>query len=114
MAQQQTYAVWHNSRFLKLFGRRVVAPPVIAAAVAALNAHGRAHSVPQQAGGPPAAFQQLQTAPTASWRVSGIVALMLLLAALVAAGTCCQSALLCRQPHAGGLPVGRRVNNNSC
>ncbi len=80
MAQQQTYAVWRNSRFLKLFGRRVVAPPVIAAAAAALNAHGRAHSVPQQAGGPPAGFQQAQTLPTASWRVSGIAALMLLLA----------------------------------
>jgi hypothetical protein len=39
MAQQQTYAVWHDSRFLKLFGRRRVAPPVIADAVRALNAH---------------------------------------------------------------------------
>jgi hypothetical protein len=27
MAQQQTYDVWHKSRFLKLFGRRRVAPP---------------------------------------------------------------------------------------
>jgi hypothetical protein len=30
MAQQQTYDVWHGSRFRKLFGRRVVSPPVIA------------------------------------------------------------------------------------
>ncbi len=65
MAQQQTFNVWHNSQFRKLFGRRVVAPPVVAAAVAALATHGRAHSVPQQAGGPPAGFQPL---PTASWR----------------------------------------------
>jgi hypothetical protein len=65
MAQQHTFDVWHNSQFLKLFGRRVVAPPVIAAAVAALATHGRAHSVPQQAGGPPAGFQQARTLPTA-------------------------------------------------
>jgi hypothetical protein len=94
MAQQQTFDVWHNSRFLELFGRRRVAPPVIAAAAAALNTHGRARSVPQQAGGPPAAFQQPSTTPTAVWRISGILALAALLAALVARGVCCQSALL--------------------
>ncbi len=62
---QQTHFSWHGTQFRQLFGRRVVAPPVIAAAAAALATHGRAHSVPQQAGGPPAGFQQAQTLPTA-------------------------------------------------
>ncbi len=75
---QQTHDSWHGTQFRLFPARRVVAPPVVAAATAALAAHGRAHSVPQQAGGPPAGFQQAQTLPTAIWRVSRIAALVVL------------------------------------
>jgi hypothetical protein len=56
MAQQTRFS-YHGTQFRQAFRRRVVAPSVIARATAALAAHGRAHSVPQQAGGPPAGYQ---------------------------------------------------------
>jgi hypothetical protein len=56
-----THNSWHGKQFRQFPARRVVAPPVVAAATAALAAHGRAHSVPQQAGGLPAGFQAAQT-----------------------------------------------------
>jgi hypothetical protein len=85
---QQAYSLWHGAQFRKFVGRRVVALPVIAAAAAALDTHGRAHSV---AG---VGAQQPATTPTAVWRFTRLAALMLLLAALVAAGACCSAALL--------------------
>jgi hypothetical protein len=61
------HTVWHGAQFRRFSTRRRVAPPVPAAATAALAAHGRAHSVPHGAG---VGFQQPFTTPTAIWRFS--------------------------------------------